>query len=95
MATAPNGNVRWLLWTAGIIMSCIITAITFLGTNVIANERSSRDRDSNIKVEVVAQERRIDKKLDKIQTSVNTNHTEVLLAVQSIQKDIERYHAND
>ena len=40
-----NGKSRWLLWLAGVVMFLLITALTTIGTNVIANDRASRERD--------------------------------------------------
>ena len=40
-----NGKSRWLLWLAGVVMTLLIVALTTIGTNVIANDRASRERD--------------------------------------------------
>lgn len=90
-----NGRTKWLLWAAGIIMTFILTALTFMGTSVVANDISSRDRDDDIKVEGVAQERRLGTKLDILQSSINDQKSDILVAIENIKGDIRVYHAND
>ena len=42
---AENGNGYWAKWLVGVVTTCIITALTMIGTNVIANDQNSRLRD--------------------------------------------------
>lgn len=87
-----NGRNLWLRWTAGIITTLFITALTFIGTNVVANDNASRDRDTTIKAEAVEQERRLETKIDNLQDTVNTGQTDILVAIQEIKGKIDKYH---
>ncbi len=90
-----NGSMRWLLWSAGIIMFFITAVLTFIGSNVVANDNSSRDRDDNIKGEMVLQERRLEKKIDVVQATINTNQTAVLVAIEGINGKLEYLNGNN
>ena len=74
---AENGNGYWTKWLVGIVTTCIITALTMIGTNVIANEQNSRSRDDNLeeKLNLCVRE----------QTKVNT---EILVALAEMKNDL-------
>ena len=43
-----NGNgTKWSIWMAGIIATLLIGAVTTLATNVVANDKAARDRDTS------------------------------------------------
>ena len=54
---ATNGN-GWVKYLVGVLVSILISIVTLMGTNVIANDKDSRKRDMSIeeKVEKVKDE---------------------------------------
>ena len=92
-----NGRNRWLLWTAGIIMTFILTAITFLGTNVVANDKEARARDSSLEIRL---SQRIEKNQERIQINqeknqeklevINKGTTDILVAIAELKKDVQK-----
>lgn len=67
-----NGKTKWILWLAGIVFFLLTTWLSGLTTNVIANDKASRERDSSVKEcmhvlqnEIVQRLVRIETKLEK------------------------------
>jgi len=72
-----TNNGYWVKWLVGILTTLIITALTMMGNNVIANDKDSRERDDCIEI-----------KLNSCivdQTKVNT---EILIALAEIKTDV-------
>ena len=67
----------WLLWLAGVTMTMFTSAIFMMGSNVIANDRDSRCRDSEIEDKVAD--------ICEKQNSVNQ---EILVTLASIKTDL-------
>lgn len=52
MATNGNGRIfKIVMWLAGVIVSAVILSVSMIGRNVIANDRDSRTRDTEIRVD--------------------------------------------
>ncbi len=73
-----KGENKWALWLAGIVSTLIITAITMISSNVIANDKDGRQRDVNIDNRITA--------VCNEQTKVNQ---EILIKLASISTDMQ------
>lgn len=72
-----NGRNWWIRWLVGSLYALIILAITTIATNVIANDRQSRDRDDDIKTMVYEQERRNAERFEAILCQLTEIKTQV------------------
>ena len=61
-----------------VIISIVVPTLFFIGTNVIANDKSSRDRDEEIQCKMA--------EICKDQNKVNT---EILVALSEIKSDVK------
>ena len=85
-----NGNRSWTIWLSGIIATLLTTAILFLGNNLIANDKESRQRDNEIEQRVVI-------KIDKLQQELYTKLDKMIeaqnktnIAIASLEEKIKR-----
>ena len=85
-----NGNRTWTIWLAGIVATIFLTALSFLGSNVIANDKAARDRDSNIEAKIYNTERRIENHISEIIETQSDNHTEVLIVLERLATKIDK-----
>ena len=68
----PNNNkMKVLMWVAGVLSSIIITFLVGLTNHVIANDKLSRERDTNIKTEQVEGDQ-------KIQECINEKFADII-----------------
>jgi hypothetical protein len=68
---------NWTLWLAGIVATILTSAIFMMGTNLIASDKESRCRDSEIEDKVAD--------ICEKQNSVNQ---EILVTLASIKTDL-------
>jgi len=86
-----NGKNWWIRWLVGSLYGIVLLAVTTLATNVIANDKSSRDRDSKIEYEVSGvkeQLARIDTKLiyiERGQEEQKVNIQRILNVVEGLR----------
>jgi len=84
-----NGNGKWSIWMAGIIFTLFLTALTMLGSNVIANDKDSRDRDLVICTRVEANTIERQRQLEGIRVEQMKINQEILIALSTIKTDLE------
>lgn len=88
---AVNGN-GWTRWLVGALWGILVLALTTIGTNVIANDKASRERDSCVEKEIVLVERRLSEKIEKIHIEQTTGFTQVLISIERLKGRIEAFH---
>ena len=71
------------------LVSVFVTVLIFMGTNIIFNDRASRERDTNIRKDMVESERRINKNLDEIKVEQSNRFTQVLVGIERLKVKIE------
>ena len=75
----PNNNkMKVLMWVAGVLSSIIITFLVGLTNHVIANDKLSRERDTNIKTEQVEGDQ-------KIQECINEKFADIIDAIARLE----------
>ena len=67
----------WTLWTAGVIATIIMAVVSLIGTSVIANDKESRDRDSEV-----------GKRLEIMCENQNKVNQEILVSLSSIKTEL-------
>lgn len=85
MAIKLNGWIAKFL--AGCLWAVVLTAITFMGTGIVANDEASRDRDAKIQEEAVIAERRTNTALNAIRETQNRKFTEILVAIEGLKNN--------
>jgi len=81
-------------WLVKSLFGFLFIILVTISTNVIANDRASRQRDDEIKTEAVLSERRLSKTLDDIKTEQNEKFTEILVSLGKLQTKIENGRKN-
>jgi len=77
MATNGNGT-GWVKYLVGVVVSILISIVTLMGTNVIANDKDSRKRD-------VVIEGKIEKVKDEIHDELTVIRKEMGVQSTAIQ----------
>lgn len=72
-----NGKSQWLMWLAGTVMTLLTIGITTIGTNVIANDRESRKRDTMQTEKIHKIEVQTHDKLEKIMVQLSKIQTQL------------------
>ena len=81
-----NGNgTKWSIWMAGIIATLLIGAVTTLATNVVANDKLSRDRDDKIEHASIERNEEQAKAIAATQSDIR----EIKTVQKYIQKDMD------
>ena len=103
MANGTNGNGTnwWLRWLVGAIWGIITVAMLTLASNVIANDKASRDRDDVIEHSSIDRHAEQAKQLAAVQADIREIKT-VQCYIQRDQKEgfeevkemIKELHAN-
>lgn len=77
---AENGNGKWTMWIIGIILC---TALPYIGSAVIVNDKDSRARDD-----------KINESVNKSIIEQKQVNQEILLALKEIQVDMKYIRKN-
>lgn len=78
-----NGNAKWLLWTAGIIATFIITALTCMANSIIENDRIRANEDLRIE-----REARCDRAM--LATQTQKQYSEIIQRLSRIETKLEK-----
>jgi hypothetical protein len=79
-----KGN-GWTIWLSGILATIVFTILSIMGTNLIATDKESRQRDS----ELQAEDKAIRGELVKACVDQQRVNSDILVAVREIQTDIK------
>ncbi len=81
-----NGKWQLAFWImSGVFMS----AIVFMANNVIANDKASRQRDTEITEKVVEQHTKVVEKIQVNQEETNAALTKILVAIAEIKAKVQ------
>ena len=83
-----NGKQRWIFWLVGTITFIITSTLTMTITNVIANDKASRERDECIEKEARVERIEMRKEVTKELKELNTSQTQILIALAELKKDL-------
>jgi len=86
---------NWIVKTLlGFLFLIIFTAITTLANYLVANDKESRARDTEIveKIEEIKDEQ--NGKLDEIKTTQMIKFTDILIAIAELKKEVEYINGN-
>ena len=77
-------------WMARTLIGFLFVILVTKSTNVIANDRASRQRDVDIQKEAVVSERRLSETLDDIKSEQNEKFTKILITLERLKTTIEK-----
>lgn len=85
--TSPqlNGQQKWMVWLAGVIMTILLTTITMLSSGVIVNERN---RVSSEK-EIIILQGRVTERISRLEECVMGMKSDIEI-IRSDVKDIRK-----
>jgi len=83
MNDKQKNGTKITLWIFGAV---VFPLILILGNGVVATEKGSRERDTEIQREATQMERRLTKTLAEIKETQNTKFTEILIAIERLKK---------
>jgi hypothetical protein len=85
---STNGKMTWIHWLVATLTFIIITAITTIATNVVANDIASRDRDTCIEKEARTERIALRKELLLEIKELNESNKQILIALGELKIDI-------
>ena len=81
-------NNNWVIKTlVGFLFTIIFFGLTFMGSNIIANDKASRDRDTKIQEELHGESKENGKRFEKIMVVLERIQTEQRVTKELIKEN--------